>query len=640
MYFIRDSIRDGFTLPLTYQAVTEGDVGVQGLRIRLTEDEIRGFIREYLDARSQGVDPVGLLDNLAAKTYRYINRIRTILMNPRRVDKIAEYVVNRLEVDLEAYKTAEGLVFPFKALVVAVNRIACVRYKRALEKYLVAKYGEEAKNWVEIVMTYGHNDPKEIDDYRVELIRRFGISDTREINKEIQRRFLEEENPKILVVTDMLLTGFDAPMLKVMYLDKPLFEHRLLQAIARVNRPFKDKNFGLIVDFIGLLEHVSKTMALYNLLAEEAEDIREDIKANLMTDLNSKFSEFESLFRDVKERLRSLRLRGEDASIDLDMLKQQLAKEDFDEEDFRRRIQIIATYLVPSHGTKLITSDVISKDIIDRLKRETLTVRRLINDMRRLTRLFWSIGAHPKRVLYVEDIQTLTFVYESILKYIRRGQITLGEDFWNKLNMLIYNRTIVDILKQIAETRLDVEVLDRLLVQETSKRNMQKLVIDYYFYLRTVLLRRPTDPLYKRILEHLEELRVRWLMRAIDLRTFLMELRELTKQKEEYDKRIQNKTPTDRIVESIRAYIAYEVVGDKDLKLELREFKEKLFKLLERKKLRIVKPSDKSELSAALLTDLLLELGERINPKSLKDIAYELVEEFVSEEIEKSVITK
>ena len=240
---------------------------------------------------------------------RYITKAKVILLNPTRIGKLAKYIVDRIEKDTENF-------FKFKAMVVAVNRLGCVRYKKALDKYLVERFGEEAKNWVEIVMTYNYKeDEKEILEYMEELRRRRGNKDYNEINKEIQDEFKEKDNPKILIVTDMLLTGFDAPQLKVMYLDKPLYEHRLLQAIARVNRPYKDKEFGLIVDSVGLMDHLTKTMAIYNLLADEHADIRRDLELNLMRSIEQKFSEFKIKFEQLKNELRSLKVGDEDVGI-------------------------------------------------------------------------------------------------------------------------------------------------------------------------------------------------------------------------------------------------------------------------------------------------------------------------------------
>lgn len=282
----------------------------------LTEEEIKAFIEEYLRAREEGIDIIDRLDpSLYKKVSEYINKIRVFLMNERRIDKLAEYIAERVEDDTEGFK--------FKAMVVAVNRVACARFKHSLEKYLVKKYGESAREWVEVVMTYNYNDTDpEIVSYREELTRRFGTSDMNEINREIQRRFLEKENPRILIVTDMLITGFDAPILKVMYLDKPLYEHRLLQAIARVNRPYQGKEFGLIVDSLGLIEHLSKTLALYEVIADE--ESRKDLEENLVENIESRVKEFEQLLKRVKETLSSLRLGDQDVSIDLEDLKKKL----------------------------------------------------------------------------------------------------------------------------------------------------------------------------------------------------------------------------------------------------------------------------------------------------------------------------
>jgi len=106
---------------------------------------------------------------------------------------------------------------------------------------------------------------KEIREYYKELIERFHDSDLDSIKKEIVENFKEEKFPKILIVTDMLLTGFDAPILQTMYLYKLLKEHRLLQAIARTNRPYKGlKEAGVIIDYVGILNQFKKAFAMYS----------------------------------------------------------------------------------------------------------------------------------------------------------------------------------------------------------------------------------------------------------------------------------------------------------------------------------------------------------------------------------------
>ena len=139
----------------------------------------------------------------------------------------------------------------YKAFLVAVDREACVLYKRALDKYLPPEYSTV------VISSGGKGDP--------DMLREVQLSDSEE--KEVRKAFRNPERlPKILIVTEKLLTGFDAPILYCMYLDKPMRDHVLLQAIARVNRPYEDadgraKPAGFVLDFVGIFENLEKALA-------------------------------------------------------------------------------------------------------------------------------------------------------------------------------------------------------------------------------------------------------------------------------------------------------------------------------------------------------------------------------------------
>jgi type I restriction enzyme R subunit len=143
-------------------------------------------------------------------------------------------------------------------------------------------------------MTYSQNDPEEIQEYERQLKERFGRGkETSEINKEIITKFKEEEYPKIVIVTDMLITGFDHPQLQTIYLDKPLKGHMLLQTVARVNRPAPEKETGLIVDYVGVLEDYEKALAFYE---------REDFTtiSQSFYDIDKTVEEFEKLLKETE----------------------------------------------------------------------------------------------------------------------------------------------------------------------------------------------------------------------------------------------------------------------------------------------------------------------------------------------------
>jgi len=219
-YGIRQSIKDGATVRLLYQS-------------RLAKYHIP---REVLDRDFLSIT-LGLSEEEQEKVIGKSATLRTALKAQDRIEDIASDVV-------EHYKTH---IAPngFKAQLVAVDREACALYKEALDKHLPT---EESV----VIYTSGLND----DD----LLKRYHQG--KEEQLQIARNNYQKagENPKILIVTDMLLTGFDAPIEQVMYLDKPMRDHKLLQAIARTNRPYPGKAAGIIVDYIGIFDNLVKAL--------------------------------------------------------------------------------------------------------------------------------------------------------------------------------------------------------------------------------------------------------------------------------------------------------------------------------------------------------------------------------------------
>ena len=222
-YGIDESIEDGTTVPLYYTLTpTELRLDRQTL-----EDE---FFRVVEDA---GIASIEELNRLLDKA----DKLKAVLKAPDRVDKIAAHIARHYRENVEP--------LGFKAFVVAVDREACALYKEALDHHLPSEYSR-------VVYTPYHKNG--------DLMRQHHIDDAEE--KRVRKAFrAPDELPKILIVTQKLLTGYDAPVLYAMYLDKPLKDHTLLQAIARVNRPYPDKESGLIVDYIGVFEDLQRALA-------------------------------------------------------------------------------------------------------------------------------------------------------------------------------------------------------------------------------------------------------------------------------------------------------------------------------------------------------------------------------------------
>ncbi|NCO68195.1 MAG: deoxyribonuclease HsdR [Nitrospirae bacterium CG_4_9_14_3_um_filter_41_27] len=227
-YGIAESIADQTTVPLHY-TLAPNDLQV--------DKEVLN--KEFLElADAEGISDIEELNKVLE---RAVN-LRNMLKNRERMEKVAKYVADHFKDYIEP--------MGYKAFLVAVDREACTIYKDMLDKHLSPEYSR-------VVISPGFNDPEQLSKYYL----------SEEEEKRVRKAFRNtEEQPKILIVTEKLLTGFDAPILYCMYLDKPMRDHVLLQAIARVNRPYEDtegrkKPSGFVLDFVGIFDNLEKALA-------------------------------------------------------------------------------------------------------------------------------------------------------------------------------------------------------------------------------------------------------------------------------------------------------------------------------------------------------------------------------------------
>lgn len=226
-YTIDQSLRDGTTVEILYQGRL-ADIHLDGVNLDKIFDRV---FQNYTDEEKAEIKK------------RYATE-RDLAEAPPRIETVALDIVEQYE---------DGIASPFKGMVVTTSKRAAVRYKQKLDEF----HGPESR----VVISNDHNDPEEIKEW----------APTDAELRDIKDSFLDENGEvELLVVCDMLLTGFDAPIAQVMYLDKPLKEHSLLQAIARVNRPMEDKNHGLIIDYYGVSDHLREALDMFS-----ADDVRQ-----------------------------------------------------------------------------------------------------------------------------------------------------------------------------------------------------------------------------------------------------------------------------------------------------------------------------------------------------------------------------
>jgi type I restriction enzyme R subunit len=233
VYDIQQAVADGATVPIYYES--------RIVRLDIDREEWSLVDRDFeLVTESEE-------EYRKAKLKTKWAALEAVVGADRRVGLIAADLVEHFEERLEAM---DG-----KAMVVCMSRRICVELYNEIVK-LRPEWGsdDDAAGAIKVVMTGSASDPLEWQQHVRNKPRR----------EALRLRFQDPADPfKIVIVRDMWLTGFDAPCLHTMYVDKPMQGHGLMQAIARVNRVFRDKPGGLVVDYLGLAESLKKAMAVY-----------------------------------------------------------------------------------------------------------------------------------------------------------------------------------------------------------------------------------------------------------------------------------------------------------------------------------------------------------------------------------------
>ena len=229
IYDMTQSVRDGATLPVYYES--------RAMRLKLDAN-----ILEQLDEEFANLDTLGVTDAQLEKTKHELSRLEEVLGAPETINSLVEDILHH-------YTTYRQQELTGKVMIVAYNRkIAMSIYNRILQLQ------PDWTNKVKVVMTSSNKDDETWrpvignDAYRKQLAKEF-----KDENSEL----------KIAIVVDMWLTGFDVPSLSTMYMYKPMSGHNLMQAIARVNRVFPEKEGGLIVDYIGIAQALKRAMQEY-----------------------------------------------------------------------------------------------------------------------------------------------------------------------------------------------------------------------------------------------------------------------------------------------------------------------------------------------------------------------------------------
>ncbi len=228
IYDMTQAVEDGATRPVYYES--------RVIHLKLDQQTLKLIDDEY-DLMAQNADPA-----VIEKSKKELGQMEAILGSEQTVNSLVDDILNH-------YENYRANLLTGKAMIVAYSRpIAMKIYKRILD--LRPAWTDK----VAVVITQGNNDPEE---WRT-------IIGNKAHKEELAAKFKDNSSPlKIAIVVDMWLTGFDVPSLATMYVYKPMSGHNLMQAIARVNRVFGDKEGGLVVDYVGIAAALKQAMNDY-----------------------------------------------------------------------------------------------------------------------------------------------------------------------------------------------------------------------------------------------------------------------------------------------------------------------------------------------------------------------------------------
>ena len=450
-YSFEDSVRDRATLPLHFE--------VPEVRLKIDREAIDEAFAEITGDLSEQDR-----DDLA----RRAAKMSVLVKNPERIRAVVQHMVNHFRTKIEP----NG----FKAQVVVFDRECCVLYKQVMDELI----GPEASA---IVMTTAPGDPPEWKDH--------------ERDKDAEERLLDcfrdpSDPLQFVIVTAKLLTGFDAPVLQVMYLDKPMRDHNLLQAICRTNRTHgQEKTHGLIVDYIGIFDDVARALAFDEQTMRQVVSNIDELRSSLPVQIASCLAFFADVDRTV-------------GGYEGLMAAQQCLPDN--------------------------------------------TIRdRFASEYSLLGNIWEALSPDPCLHPYEDDYRWLTQVYESVKPPSGSGRL-LWHALGAKTIELIHSHVHLDKVSDDLETLvLDAEMLAGILSDLDADERARRVEIVLISRLR----RHAGDPAFVELGERLERIRERHEQGLLSSLDFLKEILALARDVLEAEKQLDEQEERDRAKEAL-----------------------------------------------------------------------------------------
>jgi type I restriction enzyme R subunit len=415
IYDIQQAVEDGATVRIYYES-------------RLARIELSEADRKIMDERVEEVTENDELTDRQKRFAKWAGK-EAVVGSVGRLQQVAADLIKHFE---QRFSAAEG-----KAMIVCMSRRICVDLHNEIIKLHPQWYDEsDNKGEIKVIMTGSASDPLEWQEHIRNKPRRKAIGD----------RLKNPKDPlKIVIVRDMWLTGFDAPCLHTLYVDKPMNGHNLMQAIARVNRVFGDKEGGLIVDYIGIAQDLKKALAVYT----ESKG-----RGQLAYDQEEAVDKMRELFEIIVDMFHGFEYRRYFALEPKDKLNFILDAANF-----------IAELTQDKNGSTI-------RNGIERFKENVI----------RLQKAFGLSVPHPKAIEIRDDLAFFQAIKARYAKLDGQDKKRTDEEIETAIRQIvndaIISREIVDIFDAAGIRKPDISILSDEFLAEIQGMNRKNLALE------------------------------------------------------------------------------------------------------------------------------------------------------------------
>jgi len=442
IYSMDTARRHGVVVPIYYES--------RLARLHLTNEFIDEEFEEISERAIRESDP-RLKEEQREHLKRKFARLEKMILSEDRLNKIAQDIVEHFSKRYEEFKG--------KAMVVTISRRVAVELYNRLKGPMEERFG--LGSLAVVISGSKSRDPEEFQPH----IR------TKKELQTLAKTFKDPDSDLIMViVVDMWLTGFDVPCLHTMYFDKPMKNHSLVQAIARVNRVFKDKPGGLIVDYIGIADDLKKSLSVY--APEEAKKVLTDI--NRILDLmREKYDIVSSYFYGLDYR-NWRKLSEKDLAILTAKAYARVSKDEETKKKFVKNVVALKKLYAlasPHPETAKIKDDLAFFNMIKNMvvKYQTRKGKALVKDIERdMTELISKSIAAEKPIDVFE-----------LMKREKPDLSLLSDEFLQELARLEYKNYVADVLTKILEDQIRVRMRRNPYRYKSLYQKLQELIDKY-----------------------------------------------------------------------------------------------------------------------------------------------------------------